>query len=130
MKPTIILTIAAMVAFSYASAEAMSFEMAETSSLTDKKPEKKKREVKEVTFAVHLHCDSCVKKVEENISFEKGVKDLKTSLEHQTVTLKYDPAKTSEEALKKAIEELGYPVSGTVKPGHVHHHDHVHTHQH
>ena len=43
---------------------------------------------------------------------------------HQTVTVKYDPAKTSEETLKAAIEKLGYEVSGVVAPEAVHHHDH------
>ena len=61
---------------------------------------------------------------EINVSFEKGVKDLKVSLENQTVYVKYDVAKTSEETLKKSIESLGYPVSGTVKPGHEHGHEH------
>lgn len=75
---------------------------------------KKKAELKEVTFKVHLHCENCVKKVEENIAFEKGVKDLKVSLEGQTVYIKYDAAKTGEEVLKAAIEKF-YPVSGTVE---------------
>ena len=85
---------------------------------------KKVKEVKEVTFSVHLHCENCVKKVQENISFEKGVKDLDVCLGHQTVTVKYDPAKTSEETLKASIEKLGYEVSGVVAPEEVHHHDH------
>ena len=85
---------------------------------------KKKAELKEVTFHVHLHCANCVKKVEENIAFEKGVKDLKVSLDNQTVYIKYDAAKTSEAALKAAIEELGYPVSD----GHDHGHHHGHAH--
>ena len=85
---------------------------------------KKVKEVKEVTFSVHLHCDNCVKKVQENISFEKGVKGLDICQGHQTVTVKYDPAKTSEETLKAAIEKLGYEVSGVVAPEEVHHHDH------
>ena len=88
---------------------------------------RKKADLKEVTFVVHLHCDDCVNKVQENIAFEKGVKDLKISLENQTVYVKYDAAKTSEEVLKKEIERLGYPVSGTVRPGHEHeHHGHGH----
>lgn len=94
---------------------------------------RKKAELKEVTFIVHLHCENCVNKVVENVSFEKGVKDLKVSLENQTVYVKYDVAKTSEETLKKSIESLGYPVSGTVKPGHEHgheHHGHDHGHDH
>ena len=85
---------------------------------------KKVKEVKEVTFSVHLHCENCVKKVQENISFEKGVKGLDVCQGHQTVTVKYDPAKTSEETLKAAIEKLGYEVSGVVAPEEVHHHDH------
>ena len=98
---------------------------------------KKKGEVKDVTFSVHLHCENCVKKVQENIAFEKGVKGLDISLEDQTVAIKYDAAKTSEQTLKTAIEKLGYPVSGKVEPGHHEHghhghehHDHGHNHQH
>ena len=108
-------------------------DMTETSALTQKqKPSKKKKgEVKEVTFLVHLHCENCVKKVQENIAFEKGVKDLKVSLDDQTVALKYDAAKTSEATLKAAIEKLGYPVSGVLEPGQEHHHHHHgHDHQH
>ena len=85
---------------------------------------KKTKDVKEVTFSVHLHCANCVKKVQENISFEKGVKGLDVCQGHQTVTVKYDPAKTSEETLKAAIEKLGYEVSGVVAPEEVQHHDH------
>ena len=121
---TIIIILAAMMAMPFAaSADAMS--VSENMSLTDNKPSKKKKaELKEVTFHVHLHCANCVKKVEENIAFEKGVKDLKVSLDNQTVYIKYDAAKTSEAALKAAIEELGYPVSD----GHDHGHHHGHAH--
>ena len=98
---------------------------------------KKKVELKEVTFSVHLHCENCVKKVQENISFEKGVKDLHVCLEDQIVYVKYDAAKTSEETLKAAIEKLGYPVAGKVEQaghghshGHSHEHSHDHSHQH
>lgn len=91
---------------------------------------KKKVELKEVTFNVHLHCANCMKKVQENISFEKGVKDLHVCLEDQIVYIKYDPTKTSEETLKTAIEKLGYPVSGKVDSGHSHGHGHSHSHSH
>jgi copper chaperone CopZ len=130
MKKTIILTIAVLMTVSAASAVAASAEFAETASLTDKKPAKKKGEIKEVTFNVHLHCENCVKKVQENIAFEKGVKDLHVCLEDQTVSLKYDAAKTSEETLKAAIEKLGYPVSGKREGGHSHDHGHTHDHSH
>ncbi len=107
---------------SVSSAVATTIDTTGQSALTDKKPSRKKGEVKEVTFNVHLHCENCVKKVQENIAFEKGVKDLEVSLEKQTVAIKYDAAKTSEETLKKAIEKLGYPVSeGGHHENHKHH---------
>ena len=110
MKRIILMAVAALMTFSAVAAS----------------PEKVKKvkEVKEVTFSVHPHCENCVKKVQENISFEKGVKGLDVCQGHQTVTVKYDPAKTSEETLKAAIEKLGYEVSGVVAPEEVHHHDH------
>ena len=83
---------------------------ADTNAQTEQQNKKKKtKEVKDVNFNVYLHCEDCIEKVNENIAFEKGVKDLKVSLEDQTVTIKYDAAKTSEEVLKAAIEKLGYP---------------------
>ena len=113
MKKTLTLIIAALLGIS-ASTYVMAAET-EPSVLTDKKPSKKKGEIKEVTFKVHLHCENCVKKVQENIAFEKGVKDMKVSLADQTVMLKYDSAKTSEEKLKTAIEKLGYAVNGKLE---------------
>ena len=128
MKKTIILILASVMAFSVSLAAADSVV---SSDLTEVKTVKKtKAEIKEVTFNVHLHCENCVKKVQENIAFEKGVKDLHVCLEDQTVSLKYDAAKTNEETLKAAIEKLGYPVSGKREGGHSHGHDHGHDHGH
>lgn len=110
MKKTLITIISAMLTMP-AAFTAMAAGSDEPVSLTDLKPAKKKKvQIKEVVFHVHLHCENCVKKVQENIAFEKGVKDLKVSLEDQTVALKYDASKTSEAALKAAIEKLGYEV--------------------
>ena len=103
MKKTIIVIITALMAFSVSLSAGP----------------KKKAELKEVTFSVHLHCENCVNKVQENIAFEKGVKDLKVSLENQTVYVKYDAAKTSEATLKAAIEKLGYKI---LDEAHDHHH--------
>ncbi len=91
-------------------------------SVVDRKPAKVKGEIKEVTFHVHLHCNNCVNKVRENISFERGVKDLHVCLEDQVVSIKYDASKTSEDTLKQAIEKLGYKVDGKAVNGHVHTH--------
>ena len=99
----------------------------------DSKPAKKsKAEIKEVTFVVDFDCENCAKKIRENVSFEKGVKDLKVTVADKTVALKYDAAKTSEDKLKTSIEKLGYPVQGVAGPGHKaeHNHDHDHGHGH
>ena len=115
MKQIVILAIAALIGFSINSVSASAADGSLQSSQVFKKAAKPKGEVKSVVFSVHLHCNNCVKKVQENIAFEKGVKDLKVSLEEQTVAINYDPAKTSEQALKAAIESLGYPVHGKVE---------------
>ena len=112
MKLTAIVSALMLTTFTYATVAA-DFAVASTtaSASMQKKEAKKKAEIKEVVFNVGLHCESCVKKVTENISFEKGVKDLKVSLEDQTVAVKFDASKTSEETLRAAIIKLGYPVS-------------------
>ncbi len=71
-----------------------------------------KKKIEEVTFLVDIHCNDCVKKLEANLPFEKGVKGLKVDLEGQTITFKYQTSKTNEETLKKAITKLGSEVKG------------------
>lgn len=119
LKP-IVIVLVALAAFSAPAAFASTSDLAVAA--VDKKPEKKAAEIKTAHFHVHLHCENCVKKVRENISFEKGVKDLKVSLEDQTVDIKYDASKTSEAKLKTAIEALGYNVSE--HGGEAHNHSH------
>lgn len=71
---------------------------------------KAKKKTATVTFKTSIRCHNCVKKITENISFEKGVKDLSVSLDEKLVTITYDPYKTDEATLAKALEKLGYSV--------------------
>ena len=119
MKKTITLILAAMMTVSLSSASATVSDSI-SSEVAFQKKQKKQVEVKEVTYKVHLHCENCVKKVKENISFEKGVKDLHVCLEDQVVSIKYDASKTSEEKLKASLEKLGFEVSGKAEHGHHH----------
>ncbi len=73
------------------------------------KDQKIKKEA-EVTYSVAMHCQSCVDKLENKLPYIKGVKDLKISLEQQTIWFKYDPSKTTKEAIIKELEKLGYPA--------------------
>ena len=70
-------------------------------------PEKTKKS-ETVVFSVGMHCENCKKRIENNIGFEKGVKDLIANLQAQTVTIKYDKRKTTPETLQQAIIKLGY----------------------
>lgn len=67
-----------------------------------------KKKTVTVTFKVSMHCQKCVAKLTDNLSFLKGVKDLRISLEEKTVVITYDPSKTNEDTLRKAIEKCGY----------------------
>ena len=116
-------------AFIIVAAMAVSSAFAADSAAAQKK-NKKSKELKEVTWTVNLHCENCVEKVNENLAFEKGVKDLKVSLEEGTVYVKYDSSKTSEETLAAAMKKLGYEVSAACDCGHDHSHEgHDHSHE-
>ena len=127
-----------ILAFVIAASIAVSSAFAADSAAAQKK-NKKSKELKEVTWTVNLHCENCVEKVNENLAFEKGVKDLKVSLEEGTVYVKYDSSKTSEETLAAAMKKLGYEVSAACDCGHDHsheghnheghNHDHGHSHE-
>lgn len=69
-----------------------------------------KGELVTVVYSVGLHCNNCKKKIENNIAFEKGVKDLQVNLEEKTVTVTYRTDKTDSKKVKSAIEKLGYTV--------------------
>lgn len=104
MKRIIVSAIVAMMAF----AGAQTVVAAEASATSAYSAAKPKAELKTVTFSSNIHCKNCAKKVEENISFEKGVKALEVSVENKTIKVTFDASKTSVEALAAAIRKLGY----------------------
>ena len=112
MKRIVVIALAALMGFSAYAANTMVTEAYASAQVF----KKAKAEIKEVVFKVDLHCNSCVKKVQENIAFEKGVKGLEVSLEKQIVAVKYDASKTSAEALKAAIQKLNVPVKSVEYP--------------
>lgn len=63
-----------------------------------------------VTTTPEMHCQSCEKKIKENIRFEPGVKKIETSLEKQQVNITYDPSKTNAKKLSEAFSKIGYTV--------------------
>lgn len=74
-------------------------------SVSAAKPKREK-----AVFRVEITCQGCVNKIEKNIAFEKGVKDLLIDKDKQVVTVVYDPLKTDKTALKKAFAKIRKPV--------------------
>ena len=72
---------------------------------TSSKPKTVKRTV---VYGSTVECKNCERKVMENISFEKGVKDVSVDLDKKTVSVVFDEAKTDTLTLAKAIRKLGY----------------------
>ena len=68
-------------------------------------------EREEVTFLVSMTCQACQRRIEEKMAFEKGVKKIKVDLNRKTVTIAYDPRKTTPDALRDALRKLGYTVA-------------------
>ena len=79
-----------------------------TAAFAQDKKQKKNANLEEVTFVTTIDCKNCVKKVEANLPYEKGIKDMKVNLDDRTVWIKYDASKTDKEKLAAAINKLGY----------------------
>jgi len=69
---------------------------------------KERKNEKTLVFTVNMDCHACVQKIEGNIPYEKGVKDLKISLDDKTCEITFRTDKTSPEALVKAFGKIGY----------------------
>ena len=82
--------------------------VAGTAAFAQDKKQKKQADIREVTFVTTIDCKNCVKKVEANLPYEKGIKDMKVNLDDRTIWIKYDAAKTDKEKLAAAIVKLGY----------------------
>lgn len=63
-----------------------------------------------------MHCASCENRIKKALKFEKGVKDIATDLEQQTVTITYDADKTTPEKLQEALEKEGYATEQVCQP--------------
>lgn len=68
------------------------------------------KDIKTVTFTTtpQMHCENCENRIKNNMRFEKGVKDIETNIEKQTVIITYDADKTTVEQLLKGFEKFKY----------------------
>lgn len=68
------------------------------------------KDIKTATFTTtpQMHCANCENKIKKGLRFEKGIKRIDTSVEAQTVTIKYDADKTSPATLIQGFKKIGY----------------------
>lgn len=71
----------------------------------EKQKAKKTEEVKIQTSAI---CGMCKERIENDLSFEKGVKSVSLDEETKIVTVGYDPKKTGPDKIREAISDIGY----------------------
>ena len=57
-----------------------------------------------------MSCQGCVKNITGLLTQINGVNSAQVSLENENALIDFDPAKTSPEAFKNAIEEAGFDV--------------------
>jgi mercuric ion binding protein len=67
------------------------------------------KEIKIKTTAV---CSMCKARIERTLGLSKGVKESNLDLKDKTVTVKYNPNKTSPEAIRDIIINTGYDADG------------------
>ena len=68
------------------------------------------KDVKTVVYTTQpqMHCANCEKKIKENVRFVKGVRQIKTDVKQQRVTIQYDADKTSPQKIADAFRKIGY----------------------
>ena len=69
----------------------------------------------QVTPTPQMHCATSEKKIKSNIRFVKGVKKIETSVPQQTVTIIYDPRKSTYQDFEKAFEKIGFRIEAVGK---------------
>jgi mercuric ion binding protein len=53
-------------------------------------------------------CEQCKERIENDLSFEKGVKSSTLDLKTKVITVIYNPKKTDEQKIREAITKIGY----------------------
>ena len=74
--------------------------------IADALAQKSNSQLKTTVFVTDVDCETCAKKIDNSIPFQKGVKDVKVDLPTRTVTVTYDATKTSNESLVKAFKKI------------------------
>lgn len=64
--------------------------------------------IKEIKIKTSAVCKMCKERLEHDMAFEKGVKEVELDLETKVLTIKYKANKTTPENLREAVSKIGY----------------------
>lgn len=68
--------------------------------------------MKTITLKINgMHCNSCVKLIELELSELNGMKSIIVDLAHDSASFTYDDAHLHEQTIEHKIQELGYSTS-------------------
>lgn len=62
-----------------------------------------------------MHCASCPKLIEQELSKIEGVKRVNASLQNETIEVKFNPETTTKEEIENQLNKIGYSVKGSKK---------------
>jgi copper chaperone CopZ len=66
------------------------------------------------TFSVpDIRCGGCANNIRTILARQEGVTDVSADPVAKEVSVAYDPAQTTEEAIARALATAGYPAAGT-----------------
>jgi cation transport ATPase len=75
-------------------------------AMTTQSQEQKKEET--ITIKTSAVCSMCKERIEDGMSFEKGVKEVSLNVKTKMLTITYKTSKTDPEKLKTAVTKIGY----------------------
>ncbi|TDN36033.1 heavy-metal-associated domain-containing protein [Hymenobacter sp. UV11] len=61
-----------------------------------------------VQFKTSAVCDMCKARLEKSLAYEKGVQAANLDVPSKVLTVTYNPAKTTADALRTAVQKTGY----------------------
>ena len=67
-----------------------------------------KKGTETVQFKTSAVCDMCKKRLEKSMAYEKGVQAANLDVPSKVLTVSYNPAKTTPQALRTAVQKTGY----------------------
>ena len=74
--------------------------------IADALAQKSNSQLKTTVFVTDVDCETCAKKIDNSLPFQKGVKEVKVDVPTRKVTVTFDTTKTNEEALIKAFKKI------------------------